>query len=437
MNKIKNIKIQPKYYWIISFLLTSLAMYVMLSYSQLLSTGKYIILAGDTREQYIAQIRMFIRSILNGDNPFFSFSVSMGLNTIIPIAWHTLSPFNILYLIFWKVNVNIITATVIILKTGMSATTFQLFVSKAFKEKGFSSILFSFFYAMCSFATVYGMYQMIWLDGLYVLPLVALGIYLLVFEKKPLLLTLSYAYIFIIQFYMGYMIGIFSFLLFVLLIIFYIKEKKEIIAIVFKYTVSFFTAVAISSVIWIPFGLFLLSNRSTDVSKFETIKINLFEVINNLFWGQFQGISYAPYVYCGIPALIFVILFFFSKKIDTKEKTLWGIILLFFFICCIIDPLYMLMHAFDAPDGYAFRFSFIISFIICSIACKYSNNVKELSETGYKVVIIVLLLFYLLEQNFEELKIGQWSTNTNIGFLVNGLLLILWSVFFLLLEKQK
>ena len=109
-------KITPKYYWLISFAIGSLAMYMMLSYSQMLSTGKYAIIGGDAMEIYVPNIRMLLSSLRNGESIWYSFSTSMGYNTALSAAYELFSPFNILFLLFPKADVNIILAIIIILK---------------------------------------------------------------------------------------------------------------------------------------------------------------------------------------------------------------------------------------------------------------------------------------------------------------------------------
>ncbi|MBQ3517092.1 MAG: YfhO family protein [Lachnospiraceae bacterium] len=129
-------KIQPKHYGLVAFVLTCLSMYMMFSYEEVLSTGRYIIMEGDLFHQYVPFIKMFVRDILQGENLFFSWSLSMGMNTSLCYAYYVLSPFNLLYLILYGVDENIVTAIVIILKSGLAALMFQRFVSKYLKVQG-------------------------------------------------------------------------------------------------------------------------------------------------------------------------------------------------------------------------------------------------------------------------------------------------------------
>ena len=176
--------LKPKYYWIVSFALASLAMWVLFALARVLSFEKYILLAGDSFEIYAADIRMFVRSILNGESIWYSFAVQMGMNTALSVAFKLFSPFNLLYLIFPNADINIVTAAIIILKTGTAAACFQLFCSKVLKNNSFTSVLFALFYAMNSYVVIYCVINFMWLDGVYRLPVVAMAVYRAVHENK-------------------------------------------------------------------------------------------------------------------------------------------------------------------------------------------------------------------------------------------------------------
>jgi len=432
-------KLKPKYYWIISFFLGALSMYLLLSYAQMLTTGKYIVLAGDSLQIFVSNIRMGFRNLMNGETIWYSFANCLGLNTSLNMAEKMFSPFNILYLIFYNADVNVITAAIIILKTGLAAAFFQLFAAKALKTKGLYSVIFSIFYSMCAFSVTYGIICYMWLDGIYMLPLVALAVHKAVYEKRFTLLTFSYSYIFIVQFYQGYMIGIFSLLYFILLLC--TMKKEERITTVGKYVLGYvwscISSVLISAVLWIPILYFLRGFYASDSTGFEPIGITALQVFNNLFWGESQDYYIAPYVYCGLPCLILLPFYFINKNIPARNRIVSGTLLVFFCLGCIFLPLFKLLHAFDAPDMWNYRFSFIISFILCAIACRQCEFVKELKWkilAGYGLFLVV---FYLVEGRIEKLEIGSLSHNTSIGLLINVVCIGLWTLIVVLYLKLE
>ena len=164
--------INERYYFIPAFFAGCLFMYLFLSFSGLLTSGKYCMLSSDSLEIYVPNIREMCRNILNGENIYYSWSHSMGMNMSLSLAFYgAFNPFNLLYLIFFHADPNIITAVIVILKTGLAAMTFQLFSSRGLKITNFSSVFFALFYSMCSFQVSFDVVNFIWMDALYMFPL--------------------------------------------------------------------------------------------------------------------------------------------------------------------------------------------------------------------------------------------------------------------------
>jgi uncharacterized membrane protein YfhO len=421
-------RIKPKYFWIVAFLLGGLSMFFMLTYSQMLTSGKYVIIGGDAWDIYISNIRMLIRTIKDGGNIWYSFATSMGYNTSLTVAFELMSPFNILFVLFDKADPNVILAIIIIGKVGTAAAAFQLFSRKVLGNEKISSVIFAVFYAMCAFTVEYCIANFMWLDGIYMLPIVAWATYVAVKKNKYIFLTLSYAYIFIVQFYMGYLLAGFSLIYFILLLCTQKKEErptKTIFAIA-RYVLSALTAIALSAFLWVPVVTFLVNHTVSDSTQFTSIGVNPLEVLNNLFWGEFQDYHTYPYIYCGLPALILLPFFFFNRKIAVREKTLYGILFLFFVLGCMVLPIYKLLHGFDAPDMWNFRFSFIISFLICAMACKQSEYLEEVKNKHFFFFALGLMALYVLEMFLQPRKIGWVARNTQIGLLINFLAIAAW-----------
>lgn len=423
-------KIKPKYYVILAFFLGALAMFLMLTYSQMLTTGKYVILNGDAWEIYISNIRMLLRNLSNGETIWYSFTTSMGYNTALTVAFELMSPLNILFLLFPDADPNVILAIIIVIKVGLAASAFQLFSANVLGNKGALSVVFSVFYAMSAFTIVYCLCNFMWLDGVYMLPIVAWATYYAVRTNKYKFLALSFTYIFIVQFYMGYLIGGFSLLYYILLIV--TQDKNERVAkigvSIGKFVLASVTAIALSAFLWVPVICFLINHTVSDRTAFSELTVSLPEIINNLFWGEYQDLTSYPYIYCGIPSLMLFPFFFFNRKLSIRERLLYGILLVFFVLGCLIKPIYVLLHSFDAPDMWNYRFSFIISFLICAMSCKQSMSISDIRRKHIIAFCIGLVLLYCFEQRIQPLLIGNYAKNSNIGLLINVSFVILWII---------
>ncbi len=419
-------KIKPRHYGIVAFVLACIATYVMLSYEQVLSTGKYIFLQGDGLNQYVPFVKMFLRDLLKGENIWYSWSLSMGMNTALSYAYYVFNPFNFLYII--PVDEMIIAALIYILKTGLSAFFFQKFVSKVFKCEGIESIVFSLFYALCSFNVLYNVIYAMWADALYMLPLICYLIYVLQKEGKWKSLALAYTYLFIVHFYMAYIVGIFSFVVWLILWIAY-ANKQERKGMLLKYISSVLLAVGNSAFIWLPTLYFLVKNNMQKATEFSELQANFLDIIYNLSWGQMQGADgIYPYIYCGIPTIFLIVLFFFNKKIKRKDKICVAVLGAFLMAGMMYMPLYKFMHAFDFPNMYGFRFVFLFCFLLTAVACKQSVYLKETSRTFFLGTVIGCFVVYAL-LFFMQAKV-EFEYETSLALLIIGnfSLMFLWLI---------
>ncbi len=415
-----------KYYikknnWVISFIVGAVGMYMILSYAGVLRTGKYCILEGDLIEIYVPVIRNFCRNILHGQSIYYSWNNSLGMNTALMLSFYgAYNPLNIFYLIFYNIDPNIVTAFTIILKAGLAAITFQLFEKKVLKVDGLISVVFSCFYALSSFQVAYGIVNIIWTDALYVLPIVFVSLYILQNKGNPVPLSISYAYIFIVQPYMGFVVGLFSFIYFVISI-FLTERKVSLFKYLFGYALSVITAILLSSFAWLP-ALYQLGKSGVASSEgFISLGINPLDVYNQLFFGNNNSIAECmPNIYCGVLTLILLPIFFFDKKNELKLKIKTGIILLILVLSCVILPLYEIWCAFDSPDGWPFRFSFCLSFLIVTLAAIESKNLKELNYKALFIVFGANLAIYIAE--IFLLK------RSNILFTINNFLFLLINI---------
>ncbi len=430
-------KIKPKYYMLISFVLTCLTAYMMFSYQQVLSTGKYIIMNGDVFQQYVPFIKMFVRDILNGEALSYSWSLSMGMNTALCYAYYVLSPFNLLYLLLYFVEDTVVTAIVMILKIALAAAFFQRFSNKVLGCHGAESIVFSIFYAMCAFSVIYNVLNLSWMDSLYIVPLLCILLNSLVKEGKWKALVFVYSYLFITQFYMAYIVGIFSCIYLIVLLYVNKCSVKNVLYKMLKYALAVALAIMVAAAILLPALLFLLENRST-VEILDSLQVNIAAVLKNMFWGQAQGIEgIYPYIYCGIPSILLAICFLFNQKINRRIKIAVGILTLFFVVCMFWPFAYSAIHAFDFPDFLGFRFSFLISFVICSMACYQS---RFLNEAKKKILILscgIGVIFYIIAKviDYHEMRIDATEP---IGILlVNIAICAMWILLLYAFQNGK
>ena len=93
--------------------------------------------------------------------------------------------------------------------------------------------------------------------------------------------------------------------------------------------------------------------------------ITQFSVVNQYSSVNVQG---KPEIYCGVLAAICMPLFFLNPRIKVRRKLGYGFLTVVMFICMLVRPIDMLWHGGQMPNWLPFRYSFIVSFILLSVA---------------------------------------------------------------------
>lgn len=433
-------KIKPKYYWLIAFILTAITYAITFSYMGLLGNGKYIIARSDLKQQYIPFIEYFC-SVLRGEHDYwFSWSLNMGTGTALLFAYYTLSPFNLIYLILGEDMALTATAFVIVLKAATAAATFQIFITKYLRKSYYETVLFAMMYALCGFQVCY-YFDLMWMDAFYMLPVIGIGIIKLIRERKFMCLLLAYAYVFGVNFYMGYIIGISSFFLLVFCFLFKIncRKLKENIKIIVNYGISVVCALMLTAIIWFPAAIQLFKNIEKSYPSFSMDQCNILFLYNNLFMGQMQTLNgVTPFIYCGLLSAILLPLYIVNRRIS-KKKRIYVLVSLLWFVCLfLVEPLNKMMHAFDKPEMFGHRFSYVFSFLITTICCEqfiYLRKIKQ--KTIYILMGFNLAVFIACYILYPIVWNEDFNANTWLALGINILFFALWIYIIRQIQKKK
>ena len=411
-------------YAFLAAVLTVPAVLLIYSLAGRLPGGENQFLYGDLRAQYVAFAKLFWRSLLSGDGIDYTFHISLGMPSVPIYTYYSLSPFNVLYILID--HAELASIVLVVLKLSLAAYTFQRFAAKVLKNDSLSSVVFSVGYALNGYWIVF-YYNIMLLDGVYMLPVIAMLIWEAVKEHRFIKLTLAYAYIFVVHFYEGYIIGFFSLLFFVLLMFAeYKKEWKKYLHMSIRFVISVVIAALIGAVFLYPTAVYMLGNQSTINTSSWELPVHIWDVYKNLYIGQFQDIqSIYPYLYCGIMSLYLVPCFVMDHRVEKKHKIIMLVLLGYLLLCSLWLPGYMFMHCFDYPDGCGFRFAYFYPFVLLSIGCaewKYMD-----SKRWWKLTLLFLIqtvVYFVVNMGEENITMGDKISNTVflIAFLVLFLL---------------
>lgn len=421
----------PKYFPLYAFVLTAVVYAVGLSLSGVLGNGVFILETGDMKSQIIPFIMQMGEVIRGKHNLWYSWNVGLGISSIGSYAYYAFSPFNIFYWILGNNGIHIASALIVVLKAATSALTFQIFISKFLKRNFYETILFSLLYALNGFTICY-YNAIINMDAVYIFPVIMLGIIMLVRENKISVLIFSYSYIIGTFIYMGYVTGVSSFIIFVFYFLYARKgmDKDKQLRIIGKYCFSVLASLGLTACIWIPALYNIIELKNNEASYIEVFRCNIITIVNNLFMGQYQSRDgFAPYCYCGLLTIIALPLFFLNKRIKLRKRIYTSIILVVFFVVMLVPTLNRVLHCFDEPNQYGYRYAFVISFILVTIMAiqyKYLIGFSGVSKIYTGIFLMLFSVnFILSKEYFSKSKIELKDSNTVWIYVINIIIILL------------
>ncbi len=238
-------------------------------------------------------------------------------------------------------------------------------------------LLFSTLYALCSYNCVYSMCVM-WLDGVFMLPLIIYFIDKLYDTGSIAGLIISFAYIFISNYYVAYMCGAFAVLYFIFCLIdrsgrlggpggsgkslavrFYLNRSG-------KFALAVAVAAALTAWLWLPtlFSLFEGKIGFSNSAYPDNNNYDLNAFIRKLFIGEYDAItnSGAPFFYGGMAVFVAVPMFFMNRKIRGRSRIAAGLVLALLLFSTFWTPLDKAWHIFQHPNWFPYRWTFVLAF---------------------------------------------------------------------------
>lgn len=429
---------------VITFLCWLLPVLVLLLYYALRGVypfGDGTILAGDLGTQYIDLFKYYKETILYDHTAFtYSFEQSLGGEMLSTWGYYLMSPFNLILLLFPEKLFPVAMWVLVISKVSCSSLTFGYVLQNKFKQSNIATVFFSLSYCLMSYVTVY-MTNILWLDGIIWLPLIVYGIERLVKDKNPFMYILSLAILLISNYYIGYMVCIFSVLYFL-----YVKYTQEHSGgiknykLFFKDVVRFgfasLLAALLGAFILVPtFNALLVGKlNSVNVSKPELWIHNPLDFVYRLLMGTFNYSSNIvhdyPNIFVGTIVALGFFTFFFNEGIPQKQKIGVAVLSIFLLLSMSIGILDLAWHAFKLPIGFAHRYSFLFSFIMCYFG--YQSFISKVKYTSSE-----LHWFFCMYTFFAGYTLFFVESINLIGKICLGVSVVLFILLWLFYKLQK
>lgn len=436
--------------YILVFVLPAAIMYGAYLFFSIHPFGDSSVLVLDLNGQYVYYYEEF-RDAFWGDGSFiYNWSRNLSGEMFGVFAYYLASPFMIIILLLPRTMMLTSILILQLAKIGTASVSFMYFLKKVSKKppRAASLVIFPTMYALMSYMIVQLMDPM-WLDGLIYLPLICLGVHKLVNEGKLLPYIIPLALMFIAHFYIGYMVGIFTFMYFCLC--FFGQEghivPKNFMSKIVKFGVG--TLIAICLACWVLIPVYY----SLKLGKFEftqpdfnmATQFDFLTFITKLFPLTYDTVypEGMPMIYSGTLTLLLVPLYFLNEKIKVKEKASHGLLMIAVVILMYLRPIDIMMHGFQVPNWLPFRYSFAFSFLFIFAAFRAFENLDGVTfkNIGGTVFGFMVFLFWCERENYGHFQLFKTKFNEDHEpyNVIQGLWvsMIAMAVYFLLLYLIK
>ncbi len=442
-------------YSFLAFAASAFVMIVVYYCFNVIPFGDYTVLRMDLYHQYGPLFAELYDRITQGESLIYSWNSGLGSSFLGNFSNYLASPLAIVMLLAGHINMPEAIAVMVLLKASFASAFFSYYLRKTTGKNDFSTASFGVLYSFCGFFIAY-YWNIMWIDAMAIFPLVMYGIELIITKGKFRTYMFSLAVVMLSNYYMAYIVCIFSVIYF---IAFYIsrytltdkftstvyvdsegnrvkgpKQKKSPIKALansrffsagIRFAGASVAAACIAAILLLPL-FFILQNSSATSGTFPSeakTYFKIFDFIANHLNSvdptiRSSGEDVLPNVYCGIISALLAPLYLYSKHYSKREKVCYIALLGILFISFNLNMLNYMWHGFHFPNDLPYRLSYIYSFILLVMAYKAVVHIKDYTPKMLLTVGIAALSFIIITQKLGSKNVNEDTVIISIVFVV-------------------
>lgn len=361
--------------------------------------GQNQIMIIDAWHQYYPILQELHYKLQHFDSLFYSWQSGLGTNFFVMLGYYAMSPINLLSIFFPAAYLREFMLFATILKIALAGTTFSIYLKARHQRDDLSITLFGLFFAFSGFLMGY-YWDIMWLDAVVLLPLVTLGLHRIMDLGKWRLFTITLALTLISNFYTAYFVCLWVAFYFFVLQVQKLEGKqfKDFLSNILKVAGATVVGIGLASVTLLPivYGMARAYGLKSANPKTISTYHALMDIFNNLLANVKPTIiDGLPNIQSGVLPLLLALFYFITTTIPVRERIANGIMVAFLFLSMNINTLNFFWHGFHFPNQVPFRFSFLLSFLLITLAYEAFVHLKG-SEPKKILGVFFGLVAYLL-----------------------------------------
>lgn len=388
----------------------------------------------DMYHQYVPFLAEMQRRLKEHESLLYSWNVGCGSNFPALYAYYMASPFNWLVMLVPEKYLIEFMSYLVIFKIGLCGFTFSRYLAGHFNTKSPVIIPFAVLYALSGYLAAYN-WNVMWLDCLFLFPLIVLGLEAMVKEGRFRLYCTGLALCILSNYYISIMICLFLVLYFLYLVFTEKLSGKRLFVPAGRFCLYSLLAGGMTAVLLIPE---LAALHLTEFSEFRfpdslSFYFSVFDMLARhcVNVAVETGLDHWPNLYCGAVILMLVPLYLSNSRIPLREKAGRMALAAFLLISFSSNVLNFIWHGLNYPDSLPCRQSFLYIFLLLVLGAEACLRIRECSPRALGISFCLSLGAVVL---FEKLAANQETFPTE-SFLLTALFLCVYAI--LLFQMQR
>lgn len=337
----------------------------------------------DMSQQVVPLMNQF-KDILDGKSSMFlNFADSGGMNFYGVFFFFLASPFTLLVKFVPKENMMMFMNVLVMLKLMTCALTSSICLTYTRKNLDpFSIVLLSVMYPFCGYSMMY--YQnIIWLDMMYLFPLLIMSLQRLAVKKKPLMYIIVLSASMVVNYYIGYMVVVFI-LLYMGVYVAQNFKKERTYGVCRELFAGSFISALLTAFVWLPSLIQYFSSGRGFTTVHQTLEDTKMQT--NFY-------TILPMLMClGFPVVV-VAADLVSRRERTKANDRWLIMLGLSLIPFFVEPINKMWHTGNYMS-FPCRYGFMTIYLMLYCTAYALEQPRELRKSipGYLVASVLSAL---------------------------------------------
>lgn len=431
---------------LLSFLCSSIVLTIVFICFGVIPFGDKTVLRMDLYHQYGPLFAELYDRLTSGSSLVYSWTSGGGGSFLGNFFNYLSSPLTILIVLFGHMNNPESIAFLMFIKCALSSAFFCYYLknSQDIKKHNVSTVAFSVLYSFCGYFIAY-YWNIMWLDAMVMLPLVILGIEKIIEKGKPSLYCVTLALTIIANYYLGFMVCIFS-VLYAIMYYFgkysfnakleiYSEEipqsklqklkNSRLLSSILKFIGGSAVAALLCAFCLLPVYNILQTSSATS-GTFPTEVSGYFKIFdfmaNHLASLEptirSSGDDVLPNIYCGVLTIMLTFVYLYTKSIPLREKISRISLLAVLYFSFNTNVLNYIWHGLHFPNDLPYRFSFMYSFILLVLAYKALIRIREITSKEILNIGIAVIAFIVIAEKVGSKNVLDETVIISIVFVV-------------------